>query len=750
MTEEVNEEIDNLEEAEETGLPQEGAAGRPFMNTPIPGSILASLLHSLGIHKEPGEIEKACQTAQESLGPVTPGKRCKAIFNELELRGVQVAQMHWRRFDQRRLPSIIFHEERWLICNHAETGGYETTDETGNTAPADEHALANSLVLWIRRLEKKNEEADKFSLIDNSAARLVLGEVFKSKRWLREVCVASVIVNLLAVCTSLFAMQVYDRVVPTLAYSTLYTLVAGMVIVLGMSWILRIVRARILDSLSSEVDQTISRKVYDHIMHLQLDTRPRSLGTLAAQVGGLDTVRQFFTSSVVFALIDLPFALMFIAFIALIGGPIAWVYILLLPIAITLGIYTQRKMRGLMRKQMIRSNERQGMLVDAIQGAESIRANNATWRFSEEWQDITGSIAGYNVQQRAISNFAVSTTATMASGAYVLALVVGVSQIAEGNLTMGALIACSILGGRVIAPIAQAVQYLSQWQNVVQALQMVSSVLNLPSERPAGKDLLTPEEIPHKIDLEELTFSYPDSPVKHLNIDELSVKSGDRVVILGPVGSGKSTLLKVLAGLYRPTHGRIRHGLADLWEIDPNVISSYLAYLPQSVHLFKGTLRSNILMSGAVNDSMLLKVCKLLGIDQIAGDSPQGMDLPITEGGDGISGGQRQLVGLARLFVSRPKIWLLDEPTSSLDNKSEERVVAALDARVGPKDILIIATHRPALAKRLANRILVMRRGEVVADGTPDKILNNDGAFNQQAKQAFRGRGKVKGPSGNC
>lgn len=749
MTEELKEDINNLEDVSDSGQLQNGG-GRPFLNTPIPDTIMGPLLHSLGIHKESGEITQACKNAQKSLGSVTPGKRCKAIFNELELRGVQVAQMHWRRFDQRRLPAIIFHENSWFICRHAEAGGYEITDESGISSPIDDSSLANSLVLWIRRLEKKEDQTDKFSVIDNSAARLVLGEVFKSKRWLREVCVASVIVNLLAVCTSLFAMQVYDRVVPTLAYSTLYTLVAGMAIVLGMSWILKIIRSRILDSLSCEVDQTISRKVYDHIMHLQLDTRPRSLGTLAAQVSGLDTVRQFFTSSVVFALIDMPFALMFIAFIAFIGGPIAWVYILLLPIAVALGIYTQRKIRGLMRQQMIRSNERQGMLVDAIQGSESIRSNNATWRFSEEWQDITRSIAEYNVQQRAVSNFTTSTTATLASAAYVLALVVGVGQIAEGNLTMGALIACSILGGRVIAPIAQAVQYLAQWQSVVQSLQMVSAVLNLPSERPANKDLLTPEEIPHRIDLEELTFSYPDSPIKHINIDQLNLKAGDRVVLLGPIGSGKSTLLKVLGGLYKPSHGRIRHGLADLWEIDPNVISSYLAYLPQNVHLFKGTLRSNILMAGAVNDSMFLKTCKLLGIDQIAGDSPQGMDLPIAEGGDGMSGGQRQLVGLARLFLSKPKIWLLDEPTSSLDNISEERVIKALNTQVGPKDILVIATHRPMLAKRLANRVLVMRRGEIVSDGTPDKILNNEGGLNQQAKQAFLGRGKHKGPSGNC
>lgn len=731
------------------------AANRPFLNQSIPFTVMKRMLDSIEAFYEAGEVERACEVAQKDLEQATPGKRCKFIFQELKLRGVQVAQMHWRRFDQRRLPALVYCEDQWNFIQHGEEEGtYLLTSDQGQQSAVTELDLSEAVVLWVHRLKRPEERATGISAVKNSAAKLVLTEVFRTKRWVREIAVASVLVNLLAVCTSLFAMQVYDRVVPTLAYSTLYTLVGGMVIVLGLSWALKIVRARILDSVSSEVDQAVSQKVFDHVMHLQLDSRPRSLGTLAAQVGGLDLVRSFFTSGVIFALIDLPFALLFIGFIAAIGGPIAWVYILLLPIAVILGIYTQKRLKNLMLNQMIRTNERQGMLVDAIQGTESIRSNNASWRFSEEWKNISGSIAGYNVQQKAISSFATNTTGTLASAAYVSALVVGVGQIANGNLTMGALIACSILGGRVIAPVSQAVQYLAQWQSVAQALQMVSAVLDLGRERPEGKTLLMPDEVPQRIELEELTFSYPDSPIKHLNIPELNFKAGERVAILGPIGSGKSTLLKVIAGLYRPSAGRIRLGVADLWEIDPSVISNYLAYLPQSVHLFKGSLRDNILMSGAASDSQLLRTCRMLGVDRIASDSPQGMDLPITEGGDGVSGGQRQLIGLARVFISRPRIWLLDEPTSSLDNATEERVIAAIEATIGPKDIFIISTHRPMLAKRLADRVLVMRRGEIKADGRPDEVLNNENQQRQaqarKAQGAGQRRGKITGPGGNC
>lgn len=706
------------------GAPSSNGDGtdRPFMNTAIPFVVLKQMLDSMEVFYEPGEVERACEVSQKDIGAAPPGKRCNFIFQELKLRGVQVAQMQWRRFDQRRLPALVFCEAQWQFIQHADGGKYKLTSDAGIETLVEETDLSESMLLWIHRLKRKNDPEAKASMLNNSAARLVLSEVFRTKRWVREILIASVLVNVLAVCTSLFAMQVYDRVVPTLAYATLYTLVGGMVIIFALSWALKMVRARILDSVSSQVDQAVSQKVFDHVMHLQLDTRPRSLGTLAAQVGGLDLVRSFFTSGVMFALIDLPFALLFIGFIAAIGGPIAWVYILLMPIAVVLGVYTQKRLKNLMQNQMIRTNERQGMLVDAIQGTESIRSNNASWRFSEEWKNISASIAGYNIQQKAISNFATNTTGTLASAAYVSALVVGVGQIAEGNLTMGALIACSILGGRVIAPVSQSVQYLAQWQSVNQALQMVSAVLDLNRDRPEGKQLLMPDEIPQRIELEEVVFSYPESPIMHLNILELSFKAGERVAILGPIGSGKSTLLKVIAGLYRPSKGRIRLGLADLWEIDPQVISNYMAYLPQSVHLFKGTLRDNILMSGAVSDSQLLKTCRMLGVDRIASDSPQGMDLQITEGGEGVSGGQRQLVGLARVFVSQPKIWLLDEPTSSLDNASEERVIAAIEATIGPNDILIISTHRPMLARRLADRVLVMRRGEIKADGKPEEI----------------------------
>lgn len=560
-------------------------------------------------------------------------------------------------------------------------------------------------------------------LRDNLAARLVWRELFRERGWLQRIIIATCLINLLAVSTSLFAMQVYDRVVPTMAYATLTTLVAGMVIVILLDWSLKLLRARTLDSLSCAIDKRISQRVFEHLLHLRLDAQPRSLGTLAAQVSSLETVRQFFSAAAIFALVDLPFALMFLTFIAVIGGKVAWVYALLLPVALILGVSSQWRLRTLLKVQVQRANERQGLLVDSIRGAETIRASNGGNQFAEEWQRITRDINRYAIRQRAINSLSTVTTTSLSTSAYIAAIVVGVWQIEAGLLTMGGLIACSILGGRIIAPVAQSVQYLVQWQNVGQSLRMVHEVLSLPTERRPQQTLLTPTTLPAQLALSTLHFTYPGSPVRHLDIDNLALSAGERILLLGPVGSGKSTLLKVLAGLYPPGEGRIRLGNADLWEIDPRLIAQQIGYLPQQPQLFRGTLRSNLLLGNKGTDDDLLATCAALGIDDIAAGSPLGFDLQISEGGEGLSGGQRQLVALSRVILAAPRIWLLDEPAASLDRQTEERLWQHIEQVLRPDDILVVSTHRPMSGNGLFNRVLVMQQGTIRRDGKPDAIL---------------------------
>lgn len=687
--------------------------------TAITPGVLGKLLVIQGITVPAGALAQACVKAQPEGAELPPVERLSRILAAVQQKGVQAALLWWSRLDRRHLPVLILHGGEWQVATTGSDGTVSLMGMDGIPRELQPAELTDAPVLWLRLAPV---DAGAAELLQSGASRLLLQEVLKEKRWLLEVAVATIVVNLLAVATSLFSMQVYDRVVPTLAYTTLAALVTGMAIIVTVDWTLKHIRARILDTMAKQVDVTISQRLFEHVMRLRLDARPRSLGSLAAQMNGLELVRGFFSSSIVFAVTDLPFCIFFIALIAGIGGRVSMVYLILLPVALACGWVAQRQLRKLARLEIQRGHERHGLLVDMIQGSETIQSSGAGWRFAEAWRSITSTMAGYSLRSRVISSATMTTTGTLGTIAYVAAIVVGVTQIETGDLTTGGLIACTILGGRVISPIAQGVQLLVQWQHVRESLVMVNRLLALETDRRDDQNLLVPETLPDRLDFEGVRFAYPNSPVMRLQLPELHFAAGDRVVVLGPNGCGKSTLLKVAAGLYRPTEGQVRLGGADIWELDTQVVNERVGYLPQDVHLFKGTLKSNLLMGGGASDGKLLEVAELLGIDRVAADSPRSMELEISEGGEGLSGGQRQLVGLGRLFLAQPRVWLLDEPSASLDMESENRILEAIRDKVRPTDILLIATHRPRLTV-LANRVILMRRGLVVADGKPEEVL---------------------------
>ena len=706
------------------------------------GQALMGLFNHLGLGVSQGSIENELeQLAAENL---TSLQTIKSLLNNLNIKGVKGGVVEWARFDRRQLPALVEYQGSWQLAindEHSDKVNLIQADKSQISISTDE--LHNAGVLWLKRPMVSSETEE--SSTKPTARKLILSALFENKGWLGNVMAATVLINILAIATSLFALQVYDRVVPTLAYSTLATMVVGMAGIVAIDWVLKSIRSKVLDSLAADMDMKLSKRVFQHLLHLRLDNQPNSLGTLNAQVSGLESVRQFFTSGIVFGLIDLPFAIMFIGFIAMIGGAISWVYVLLFPIAILLGLITQFRLRKLIKQQIIRSNERQGLLIDVIRGSETIRSNNAGWRFASEWEQMTRSIASYQIRQRAISHLSSTTTTSLSTVAYVSAIVVGVFQIEAGNITMGSMIACSILGSRVINPVTQGVQYLVQWQSVSQSLSMVDQLLALDLERQPSQHLLMGERKETALSVEKARFVYGVSPVKHMDIEELSFNAGDRVLLVGPIGCGKSTLLKVLAGLYRPSEGRIKVGGLDLWELDPQFVASQLSYLPQNVHLFKGTLKSNLALSGTVSDDHMMQVATELGIDDIAQANPKGMELEIAEGGEGLSGGQRQLVALTRTIAAQPSIWLLDEPTASLDAESEKRVWQVLEKHLKPQDILIVSTHRPILAAHIANRVLVMKQGKVVRDAPPAAVFSTFSNTEKTTTQSPIKRTSMKG-----
>ena len=697
------------------------AAAQAVLAAPIHPDVLERLLAASQISIPSGALAAGCEKFR--TGSIKPIERLNAILAHVGQRRLKFAQLRWDRLDPVSLPVLVFFNGEWAFASRHRDGKVHLIPPGGPSLSLAKEELGAAPVLWFERAESSDRPDAR---IKSRAARLLFKELFRDRRWFVEVAVATVVVNVLSIAASLFAKQVYDRVVPSFAYATLTTLTVGMLIVVCLDWALKFIRARITDDLGRRVDKSLSCHLFDHVMDLDLTTRPRSLGTLAAQMRGLEQVRQFFSSTMIFLLTDLPFCLFFLFVIYLLGGRVAFVYATLLPLALGLAWIAQARLRRLAQKEIRHGLERHGLLVESIQGTETLQATGSTWQFSGRWAGLTGIIADYGFKSRSITSVAMITTGSFSTLGYVGAMVIGVTCMAAGELTTGGMIACAILGSRVISPVGMAVRFVVQWQHVRESLDLVNQLLNMEKNRGESSDTLFPDHLEDSLKLEGIRFSYPGSPMVCLSVPALTLAAGDRVVILGPNGCGKSTLLKLMAGLYRPSEGQIRLGGINIFNLASRVVTDHVGYLPQDVHLFKGTLAGNMALGGNTCDADLIEVAQLLGIDRIAAQDPKSMAQDIFEGGQGLSGGQRQLVALARLFLARPRLWLLDEPSAPLDMESENQVLSALRQRVRPYDIVVIASHRPRLSA-LANRVMVMARGQIVRDGAPDEIIRFTG-----------------------
>lgn len=613
-------------------------------------------------------------------------------------------------------PALILHEGQWRLAHHLRGDQLGLEADDGSVREVDRTRCANAPVCWVGPSREPAPRAEAGPL------KLVLRALSQRKRVMFEVTLASVLVNLFAVVSSLFAMQVYDRVVPTFAWSTLWALTLGVAAIVVFDAALRLARSQALDRVARDIDEDLSQLLYDHLLAMRMDSRPRSLGTLAARLTGFESVRAFFTASILFVFVDLPFVVGFILVIAIIGGTVGWVYALLFPVALLAGWLGQRTLRELVQRQVVGLQQKNGLLIETIHGAEAIKAAGAEWRFSARWADLSEQLSADQLAVRSVVNRITTLMHALSSLAFVGVIVVGVHQIELGLLSVGGLIACSILGGRILQPVSQVVMLATQWHGAREALRNLEMVMRIPAERDSNVSLLAPEHLPVSLSAQGLKFAYSRSPFTQLEIDSLSFSPGERVALVGSNGSGKTTLLRLLSGHYRSAAGRIRVGGLDAAHLAPATLNAHVGYMPQDVRLFRGSLRDNIELNGVrLDDSRLLEVVRASGLEALVAEHPQGLDLPIAEDGSGLSVGQRQQVGLARLFVQQPRIWLLDEPSASLDGSAEVALVKSLGSLVRPDDVVIYATHKTALLA-MATRVLVMRGGRVVHDGDRESV----------------------------
>ncbi|MGJ7515262.1 ATP-binding cassette domain-containing protein [Pseudomonas baetica] len=535
---------------------------------------------------------------------------------------------------------------------------------------------------------------------------------------------AALVGNLLALGGSLYSMQVYDRVMPTQGVSTLLVLTLGAVLAALLELLIKMARSGVLEHSIKGMDLSLSHQIFKRLLTIRMDQFPSSVGSLSAQLRSYEQIRAFMSTATMYFAVDAPFALLFLAVIALLAGPlVATVPVLFLLLSVAVGLYYRGKIAGHAQSGNALANRKLGLLVESVEGAESIKAFGSRWRQQAQWDLVERAASEDGVKMRHYSEQASYIAAFIQQASYVGLVGVGAYlAVTDNNLTSGVLIACSILSGRVLGPVAALPGLIVQWANARAALETLERVFTLELDNHAVVNPLTPEHVSGNYEVNDLHFAYPGRP-QSLQIKNLRIRAGEKVAILGAIGAGKSTLLKVLAGLYHPRAGRVLLDGLDIQQISRACLSEHLGYSPQDIRLVAGSLRDNLLAGlHGVNEQQVLDACRWTGLAAVVASHPQGLDLEIGEGGTGLSGGQKQLVGLTRLLLARPSVWLLDEPTASMDDVTEARCLKALSQSIGVNQTLILVTHKLALLS-LVDRIVVLSTQGVVADGSKQDVL---------------------------
>lgn len=592
------------------------------------------------------------------------------------------------------------------------------------------HTRADELTFVLRiRLSDEHIQKRKSSFTD-----LLKSDLGNYKGVLFEAVLATFLINMLALAVSLFSMQVYDRVIPTRSEYTLIILASGVFLVILFEAFMKFSRSRIMDKVVVGLDQYLSREVFQRLLKVRIDQMPGSVGSMAAQLRGYEQVRSFFTASTLFGLVDLPMTIIFISLVAFIGSPlVAVVPVIAAVIAVAMGLFARKRIDAIAAEGATASYYKTGLLVEAVEGVETIKAGAGSWKFLSRWLDVMKVTIKNDLDMKHTNDNLTYFTQMLQQISYVGIVIVGSFVVISGDMTMGGLIACSILGGRVLAPVMMLPNLLVQYSHAKAAKLNIETLFSLEQDNHGVAYPLSPSRINGFYQCENLGFNYQGNDRAAVDIKKLTIRPGERIAILGPIGSGKSTLLKILAGLYAPTKGRVLLDGLDIHQISRETLSERLGYLQQDHRLFQGTLRENLLIGmAAPNDDVMQELLSKTGLINLVSSHSSGLDLPISEGGRGLSGGQKQLVAFTRLLLTKPNVFLLDEPTASMDNRQEQRCLQVLKQELTEGQTFIVSTHKTALLE-LADRLIIMDNQRIIIDGPKQAVLD-ELKKNEQAK----------------
>jgi ATP-binding cassette subfamily C protein LapB len=537
-----------------------------------------------------------------------------------------------------------------------------------------------------------------------------------------EVLLGSFLINLFALVMPLFIMNVYDRVVPNETTETLWAMAVGVLIVLLFDFGMRMLRSYLVDIAGKRIDVILSANIFEKAMGIRMEARPASVGSFASNIHEFESFREFITSATITALVDLPFVVLFIGVIIWIGGYVAIPLILAVPLILLIGLMLQRQLGQIIQQTFRLAAQKQGLLIESLSSVETVKALSGEGALQRKWEQIVGNVARLGIKARTLSSAIVNVSLTVQQLTSVAVVVLGVYLIAERELTVGALVACTILASRALAPLGQVAGLMTRYHQSAAALRTLNNVMQLPVERPANKSFVHRPQIRGEIEFRNVTFSYPGQKTPALANVSFRVAAGERVGLIGRIGSGKSTIEKLVLGLYKPTSGSVLIDGVDLNQIDPATLRKNIGYVPQDVVLFYGSVKENILFAAPyAEDAALLRAAEIAGVTEFVHPSAQGFDLHIGERGEGLSGGQRQTVAIARALLLDPPVLIMDEPTNALDNRSEENFKAKLDKALAGRTFLLV-THRASLLT-LAPRLIVLDNGKIVADGPKEQVM---------------------------
>jgi ATP-binding cassette subfamily C protein LapB len=603
----------------------------------------------------------------------------------------------------------------------------ETTQERQSLTLEALKKLYMGYAFFVRPVARTDERAGPAEI--DTARDWFWAAFWRNKTLYGEVVIAAIMINLFSIASSLYVMNVYDRVVPNKAFETLWALAIGVMIVYIFDFILKNLRAQFLDYAGRRADVKISAELFQQILGMTMAARPTSAGVLASKMREFESIRDFFTSATMTALIDLPFIFLFIAIIAIIGGPIAFVPLAAIPLVVGMGLALQKPLEKVVRESLNESALKNALLFETFTGLETIKAQAAEGHTQRNWEELNEKASRTSVKMRAISSLSVNWASFIQLMVSVWIVVVGVYMIAEGMLTMGGLIACVLLSGRAMAPLSQVAGLLTRLNQSRESLKHLDELMKKPVERPAGKHFITLQHVTGKVEFRDVVFAYPGQTTPAVNHLSFTIEPGEKVGIIGAVGSGKTTLERLLLNLYEPNSGSVQIDGSDVRQIDPGDLRRNVGAVQQSPQLFYGSVRENITMGHeTAPDRAVLKAAELSGVLEFLKDSSAGLDTEVGERGEALSGGQRQAVAIARALLYDPPILILDEPTASMDPASENRLLKRLGVLCQGKTTILI-THKGSMLQ-LVDKLILIDRGRLVAYGPKDEVIRK-----LQAKQ---------------